>query len=84
VKKLFTRIRRTLRQWWECRAKQCTYFKHYLAYGPADLTHEGYHAAEEKCGYWQKRDMDWMNSHPNAWDSPYRSQCEHWEKVVRA
>jgi hypothetical protein len=31
----------------ECRARECTYYKHYLAYGPADLTHEGFHAAEQ-------------------------------------
>lgn len=31
----------------ECRQKRCDYYRGYLAYGPAELTHEGYHAAED-------------------------------------
>ena len=31
----------------KCIAKTCGYYTHYLAFGPADLTHEGYHAAEK-------------------------------------
>ena len=31
----------------DCLAKTCTYYAHYLAYGPADLAHEGFHAAEK-------------------------------------
>jgi hypothetical protein len=30
-----------------CRAHTCDYYRHYLAYGGPDLTHEGYHAAEK-------------------------------------
>jgi hypothetical protein len=29
-----------------CRRRACAYFQEYLAYGPPELTHEGYHAAE--------------------------------------
>ncbi len=29
-----------------CRRRACTYFQGYLAYGPPELTHDGYHAAE--------------------------------------
>jgi hypothetical protein len=29
-----------------CRRHECDYYRHYLAYGGPDLTHEGYHAAE--------------------------------------
>ena len=31
-----------------CQHHKCHYFTEYLAKGPADLTHEGYHAAEKK------------------------------------
>jgi hypothetical protein len=31
----------------ECRKHECDYYRHYLAYGGPDLTHEGYHAAEK-------------------------------------
>jgi cell division septum initiation protein DivIVA len=33
----------------ECLEGICTYFSHYLAYGAPDLTHPGFHEAEEKC-----------------------------------
>lgn len=36
---MLRRIRIFLRKWWQCRTKTCTYYRHYLAYGPADLTH---------------------------------------------
>jgi hypothetical protein len=29
-----------------CRRRACAYFQGYLAYGPPELTHDGYHAAE--------------------------------------
>ena len=35
-----------LRSWWACLRKRCDYYQVYQAYGPADLTHVGYHAAE--------------------------------------
>jgi len=44
--KLFHKFRRRLRQWWACRTKNCDYYRHYLAYGPAELTHIGFHSAE--------------------------------------
>ena len=31
----------------ECKDRKCSYYQHYLAYGPAELTHEGFHVAEE-------------------------------------
>src|SRR5207249_9931908 len=33
--------------WWSCLRKRCDYYEVYQAYGPADLTHIGYHAAEK-------------------------------------
>ncbi len=77
--------RRTrLYAWWLCRTKQCSYYQHYLAYGGPDLTHEGFHAAEEKCDYWQRKDWEWTQNHPDALHSPYERTCERWEKAVRA
>ena len=32
----------------DCQKHRCSYFMHYLAYGGPDLTHEGFHAAEEQ------------------------------------
>lgn len=54
----------------ECRTKRCSYFQFYLAYGPAELTHEGYHAAEKICAEWQKRASDFFDAHPQALEMP--------------
>jgi len=81
---MMRKLKKAIRSWWLCRTKQCLYFTDYLAYGPPELTHEGYHAAERKCEYWQKRDSEYLQAHPNAIDSPFRQQCEVWEKRVRA
>jgi len=35
-----------LRTWWSCTTKKCDYYQVYQAYGPLELTHVGYHAAE--------------------------------------
>jgi len=80
-------LRKWLRRWWECRTKRCTYYKHYLAYGPADLTHEGFHSAEENCAIWQARQLAWMREHENddaTQPEELINQCEFWEKKVRA
>lgn len=45
-KPLLRRIRHAIQNWWRCRTQRCDYYRHYLAYGPADLTHVGYHSAE--------------------------------------
>lgn len=37
----------TIRSWWSCARKTCDYYQVYQAYGPAELTHRGYHAAEQ-------------------------------------
>lgn len=70
-----------------CREQKCSYFQHYLAYGPADLTHEGYHAAEKHCADAQKRLSDWYaaNKDNQRQEPPeLRRLCERWEKAVRA
>jgi hypothetical protein len=74
-----------LYQWWQCTAKECDYYTHYLAYGPAELTHEGYHSAARICDRWQQLSMKWWEEHPNSTGpDPYEQMCERWEKAVRA
>jgi transcriptional regulator of heat shock response len=38
----------------DCRSETCSYYQHYLAIGPAELVHEGYHAAERQCARLQE------------------------------
>jgi hypothetical protein len=82
---MLRKLRRAIRSWWECRTKKCTYYRHYLAYGPADLTHDGYHAAEQKCEYWQKELTNWYDAHPEG-EAPKSLEriCFDWERRVRA
>lgn len=70
----------------ECRTQRCGYFRHYLAYGPAELTHEGYHAAEDHCRRAQDRIDEWLEAHPSRGDIPagLLRMAEAWEKRVRA
>ena len=32
----------------DCRNHECGYYTRYIAYGPPELNHEGYHAAEDQ------------------------------------
>jgi hypothetical protein len=68
------KLRRWLKQWWKCRTQQCDYYQDYLAYGPADLTHIGYHAACRKAELHFK--------HCTRVD--VCSACSHWEKAIRS
>jgi hypothetical protein len=82
----------------DCRAKTCTYYWHYLAQGPDELTHEGFHAAEKACAMWQQRQMEHTEqAHPIV-DGVAQGRpvdrceqchsldriCETWERRVRA
>ena len=69
----------------KCRDRVCTYFSHYLAFGPAELTHDGYHAAEEKCKQHQLTISDWAERNPDD-PIPVRmmSIADAWEKRIRA
>lgn len=73
---LAKRVRRWLRNQWECRTKRCSYYDHYLAYGPADLTHEGFHAAERKADAHMKNCRNWGERECRV--------CSNWEKRLRA
>jgi CRISPR/Cas system Type II protein with McrA/HNH and RuvC-like nuclease domain len=42
------RLRRWFRQWLDCRRHRCSYYQHYLVYGPADLSHEVFHTVERQ------------------------------------
>lgn len=75
---------RYLSRKWECATKECSYYKHYCAYGPAELTHVGYHHAEHHCIEAQKRLIDWYETHPHGENRPLESIAQAWEQRVRA
>lgn len=74
-----------------CHKHQCSYYQHYLAYGPAVLTHEGYHQAEERCLKAQQEQFDHYDSCPRCLacetceaNASLTRIAEAWEKRVRA
>lgn len=50
----------------ECEARTCTYHRQYLTRGPADLSHEGYHAAEDEAAAAHKRWDEHFNHCPTC------------------
>lgn len=90
------RLAARFRRWWyrsalkaalDCRRGRCTYYNHYLRCGPAELTHPGYHAAEQECRAWQQRLSEWweLHAHDDVPEPAYLArQCALWEKKVRA
>ena len=73
---MFRKIKRAIQQWWQCRTKRCDYYRHYLAYGPAELTHIGYHSADRIASEHFK---NCRTSHEREC-----SICTSWEKRLRA
>ena len=69
----------------DCRAQRCTYYLHYLIYGPADLPHRAYHEAERLCAQAQRMVRRWMDEHETG-DVPRHllHHAERWERAVRA
>jgi hypothetical protein len=63
----------------ECQTHTCTYYTHYLAYGPADLTHEGFHQAE-RMGDEHIRNCTRTHNAPHA----VCPICTRWEVRLRA
>ena len=61
----------------ECRAKNCSYYVGYLAYGGPELVHEGYHAAERE----YRRHADGC-TYP--WDRGPCPTCANFEPRLRA
>jgi len=83
--KTFRRFRRWIVGLFECLTFRCGYYRHYLAYGPADLTHVGYHWAERHCCDAQQRLTDWMETHPEGnVPTHLERSADHWERKVRA
>lgn len=60
-----------------CQEKHCSYYEGYLAYGPPELTHEGFHAAERQ-GEAHMKSCVQMNRTGRC------TVCEGYEKRLRA
>lgn len=60
-----------------CQQRKCDYFTDYLAHGPADLTHEGFHEASTQAA-----------AHMKACSRIERTgtctTCSNWERTLRA
>ena len=81
---MLRRLRYALRMWWRCRRRTCDYYRYYLAEGPPELVHEGYHAAERKL--WAIYDYidetaDCLSVPRESWDY---QQALRLERLVRA
>jgi hypothetical protein len=63
-----------VRSWWNCKAKKCDYYQVYQAYGPADLTHVGFHAGEQLA-------LTHFLSHPGNPDEC--RVCKDWAERLR-
>jgi hypothetical protein len=60
----------------ECQRRACTYFQAYLAYGPPELTHDGYHAAERMAeAHIEACNWDWRRGGCPT--------CADWERRLR-
>lgn len=61
----------------ECRQHRCSYYTHYLVYGGPDLTHDGFHAAEEQAS-------QHISNCTHNWENGPCPTCARWEARVRA
>lgn len=73
---MFASLRRWLSKRTECLRHRCDYYTHYLAYGPAVLTHEGWHSATAIADR-HFRECRWPGANPCP-------RCTYWEKELRA
>lgn len=67
----------------DCELERCTYYTHYLRYGPPTMSHAAFHRAEADCLQWQKRAEEyWRNDH----DVPHYIDvmCRKLEAEIRA
>jgi hypothetical protein len=67
----------------ECVAERCTYYTHYLRYGPQEIPHAAYHAAEVSCNEMQRACERYLNQDRDVPAGLLR-QVEKLEKEVRA
>jgi len=51
-----------------CRRRTCSYFRDYLAQGPAELVHEAFHEVEREALALQGTCHPWHDAHPDAPD----------------
>ena len=69
----------------ECREERCSYFTHYLRYGPASIPHAAFHVAEQECVADQTAIEQWLREHPGKDVPRYMlRRVERLEKEVRA
>lgn len=59
-----------------CRRRACTYFQAYVAFGPPELTHDGYHA-DERLAEAHVRACTW------DWRRGGCPTCADWERRLR-
>jgi len=66
----------------ECMSQRCTYYTHYLRYGPPDMPHAAFHVAEKEC---QERQLALERMEAEGKYSPGLERIvERLEKEVRA
>ena len=63
----------------ECRTRECDYYTHYLAYGPAELEHEGYHAA---CKQFEEAHNRVDRHAKECLRCQQHERCPHWDRLL--
>lgn len=66
-----------------CERQECTYYTHYLAWGPPDLSHEAFHQAEKACLKVQAT-AEKIQEEKGYYPDSIIKACEYWERRVRA
>ena len=54
------RLKRHIRQWWQCRTQRCDYYRDYLAHGPATMPHATYHFVAQQAEQ-HFRECSWLS-----------------------
>ena len=63
----------------KCHKQQCSYFTHYLRYGPPVMPHTTYHKVEAECSHWQGLALKCVSEVPRN----VEQMCERLEKEIR-
>jgi hypothetical protein len=71
------RLRRWFDRWLECRQHRCTYYLHYLAWGPNEMGHEAWHHVETQAVE-HFRSCTWTH------ETGICPRCSLWERRTRA
>jgi len=66
-----------------CDRRECTYYTHYLAYGPPALSHDQFHAAERQCERMQQLAQSYLDAGRDVPPNIERI-TRTWENKVRA